>query len=484
MVGANIVVATCLLGAGSALGYIDYRYSQVQQIDLPGLRRRGHTRVGSALEAGSAMTILLVGNNTRMGLDPGERQAFGTSAEVGGARSDVTMLLHLDPTRGASILSIPRDLFVPMPPGAVVGSVGKIDAALNNGPEKLVEAVTNDLGIPIDHYVSINFDGFQHVVDALGGIDMAFPTPMRDAYSGLNITRPGCMHLDGAAALSLVRARHVYYEQDGRFVADPQSDLSRIRRDHEFLTVLAQTVRDRGLTDPLRANAVLGNLVHQVTIDNGLSVGTMFKLLERYHRLSPSSVPQMTLPITLVSVLDYHYRGGSYGSVVFPTEPEDHEIVDAFLGRPEASAGHPTVHVVDLSGTGAGRRVARGLTQAGFTISELTSSHAPAQPVETVIRYGPGRLIDAQRVLSTLRGAAVMFADSQVPPGSIVLDVGSVIAVSSPTTVLRPGAPSPTGAIPAPGTLTTTSTTVPTPGNAPISSAETPLQSFDPVACH
>jgi LCP family protein required for cell wall assembly len=299
LIGANVLVAVALIATASAYAYVTYRYSQVTKVHLPGLVHHGRTLAGLVgvvnAEPAAAMTILLIGNNTRTGLAPADAAHFGSDAQVGGARSDVTMLLHLDPVHGATILSIPRDLFVPMPPHSVVGSVGKIDATLNNSPEQLIEAITNDLGIPIDHYVSINFDGFQNVVNALGGIDMSFPAPLRDTYSGLNITTTGCQFLNGTEALELVRARHLQYEQGGRWYDDPESDLSRIRRDHEFLTVLAKTVKAKGITNPLRANAVLGSVVSQLTIDDGMSVGTMLDLLRRYGRLNPDTTPELTL---------------------------------------------------------------------------------------------------------------------------------------------------------------------------------------------
>ena len=104
--------------------------------------------------------------------------------------SDVVMILHLDPNKKtASILSIPRDLFVP---NARATGANKIDAALVEGPEQLVSAIEEDFGIPIHHYVELNFDSFQGVVNALGGIKMYFPEPVFDAYSGLNVPTAGC----------------------------------------------------------------------------------------------------------------------------------------------------------------------------------------------------------------------------------------------------------------------------------------------------
>ncbi|HMC51961.1 MAG TPA: LCP family protein, partial [Acidimicrobiales bacterium] len=342
-----------------------------------------------------------------------------------------------------------------------------------------VEAITNDLGIPVDHYVSINFDGFQHVVDSLGGINMSFPTQVRDSLSGLHVTAVGCRHLGGAAALSVVRARHLQYlDPGGRWVDDPQSDLGRIRRNHEFLTVFAKTMKARGITNPVRANAVLGNLVHQVTVDRRFSAGTMLKLLDRYRGLNPDTVPQLPLPVTLVPEANYRYGDGTYGSVVFPSQPADAQVIAAFLGIPPAPAEQLPVTIVDTSGRGAGPRVADGLSAAGFAVTGITRRSTAASPSETVIRYRPGDLAGAQRLLSSLSGAAVMYADPRTGAGTLVLDVGSVVTVAG-------AAPSP-GAVTAPGARAragTGATAVPTPGGQPITASITPPQSFDPKGC-
>ena len=487
LIAVSALVAVALVVSTGLFAYVRYRYGQVRKVFLPGLVHHGRDPAGARSEKG--MTILLVGNNTRAGLDPREARQFGTADEVGGARSDVTMLLHLDPAKGASLLSVPRDLFVPMPPRSRAGAVGKIDAALNDGPEQLVEALSNDLGIPIDHYVSINFDGFQHVVDSLGGVDMSFPTPLRDSFSGLRINRTGCTHLGGAAALSVVRARHLQYlGPSGRWVDDPQSDLGRIRRNHQFLTVFAKTMKARGITNPLRANAVLGNLVHQVTIDSGLGAGTMAKLLRRYRNLNPDTVPQLTLPVTLVPQANYRYGGGSYGSVVFPSQPADAQVIATFLGVTAPQAPPAPVSVIDRSTTGAGRQVSEGLAAAGFPVTGVTRSAVVAHPSETVIRYHAGDLPAAERLLASLSGAAVMYADPQTQKGALVLDLGSVVTVASPSPAPSPSpsaasTPARTGTAASNGASRTVSPTVPTPGGQPITASVTPPQSFDPRGC-
>ena len=107
------------------------------------------------------------------------------SQGVNGVNSDVVMILHLNPANDSlSILSIPRDLFVP---NARSDGANKIDAALYQGPDQLINAIEEDFGIPIQHFVELNFDSFINVVNALGGIKMYFPEPVFDAYSGLNV---------------------------------------------------------------------------------------------------------------------------------------------------------------------------------------------------------------------------------------------------------------------------------------------------------
>ena len=162
-----------------------------------------------------------------------QNPAYGLCSQgVNGVNSDVVMILHLNPANhSVSILSIPRDLFVP---NARSDGANKIDAALYQGPDQLIAAIEEDFGIPIQHFVELNFDSFINVVQALGGIKMYFPEPVYDAYSGLNIQTTGCLELNGTQALQVVRARHVQYKGPGVTTTDPaywpqeaQSDIAR-----------------------------------------------------------------------------------------------------------------------------------------------------------------------------------------------------------------------------------------------------------------
>ncbi|HUY86616.1 MAG TPA: LCP family protein, partial [Acidimicrobiales bacterium] len=146
-------VAVLVLGVGGIYAYAQYRYHQIHRLN-----------VGHLVSAGSdqPMNILMVGNNSRCTLNGNQSNAFGTCSQVAGARSDVIMILHLDPkARTESILSIPRDMLAPVPG---VANELKIDSALNYGPERLVQTIEDDFGITINHFIELNFDSFQGVV--------------------------------------------------------------------------------------------------------------------------------------------------------------------------------------------------------------------------------------------------------------------------------------------------------------------------------
>ncbi len=488
LVATNLIVAVSLISSAAVYGYVRYREAQLKTVNLPALAKVAPVPAKSAPVSDGLppMNILLVGSNTRTGLDPAEAAQFGSGADVPGARSDVTMILHLDPaTGGASLLSIPRDLFVPLPPHSMAGSVGKIDAALNDGPNNLINAITNDLGIPINHYVEVNFDGFQRTIDAIGGIKMSFPTPLRDTLSSLRITQTGCQQLSGATALAVVRARHLQYFAGGRWQDDPQSDLARIRRDHTFLRIFVNTAKAQ-VSNPLRLNALAGGLLNQVTVDSGLNVNTLLTLFRHFRHLNPDTVAETTLPITVVP--NYHYGVGAYGDVDMPVEPLDHQVIAAWAGQSPVlpSPSSIAIQVTNISGTARSASIARQLAGLGYRISGTSSRFSPASVTETVIRYHPGSTGQALAVLHNLAGAIMLDPDPAVADGTIALDVGSVIAVTaapaSPVASTATSQPSATPTTTAPSPPTTAPSIPTAEGQAPSSALDQP-QPFDPTAC-
>ncbi len=489
LVATNVLVAVSLLAAGAVYGYVRYQVAQLKTVKLPSLAAPAPSTGSGGLQA---MNILLVGSNTRTGLDPSEAAQFGSASDVPGARSDVTMILHLNPADNtASLLSIPRDLFVPLPPHSMAGPVGKIDAALNDGPNNLITAIEDNLGIPINHYIEINFDGFQQTINAIGGISMGFPMPLRDAYSGLSIGQTRCVKLNGATALAVVRARHLQYFANGRWNDDPESDLARIRRDHTFLRVFVNTAKGQ-LTNPLKVNALVSGLLNQVTVDSGLNAGSLLSLLRHYRKLDPNTVPETTLPITIVP--NYHYGAGSYGDVDMPVQPLDQQVIQTWGGAPTVapSPSSTTVQLVNISGVARkAATIGQQLTALGYHVTSSTTGRQPATTTETVIDYHPGSVAQALGVMGNLTGAVMLNPDPTVTEGTVTIQIGSLVAVASPSAPASPAtSPAPASTAPAASTGVTPSTqapsattTIPVPsGQAPSSAVDQPAP-YDPTAC-
>jgi LCP family protein required for cell wall assembly len=192
---------------------------------------------------GPAENFLLVGSDSRQGVDTGdpENASIGDEAEVSGQRSDTIMVLRRDKDGGASLLSLPRDLWVPI---AGTDHSAKINSAYNEGPQRLVQTVTESLGIPIHHYVEVDFSGFTKLVDEIGGVEICVEHAAQDENTGLRLN-PGCQKLDGTQALAYARSRHYEEFIDGEWRSDSVApDLGRIARQQTFIrTAVAKMLR-------------------------------------------------------------------------------------------------------------------------------------------------------------------------------------------------------------------------------------------------
>src|SRR5436190_6438110 len=235
LIGLNILVALSLVGVASGYVYVRAKFGDITKVPCPFCRTPGD-------KPGKVMNVLLVGSDTREDLT--DAQNFGGAKQVGGQRSDTIMILHVDPKQTkAAILSFPRDTYVTL----ANGEKNRINAAFTNGPELLIQTINKEFGIPIDHYVQVNFDGFKGIVNAIGGINVYFPAPARDAFSGLRVAKAGCLFLNGNGALSYVRSRHYQYYEGGRWHDEGDGDIGRIQRQQEFIRRVLR--KGRGVRD-------------------------------------------------------------------------------------------------------------------------------------------------------------------------------------------------------------------------------------------
>jgi LCP family protein required for cell wall assembly len=324
---ALVVVVLLLVVAG--YGYFRYQWGQIASAPCS-------TCVAEA--SGAPYNLLLIGSDSRAGETAAEAQQFGSVQAAGGQRSDTLKIVHVDPSAGtASTLSIPRDTFVTLtglPADTQLSAQNKINAAFSGGPDAVVKTIENTFGIPISHYIVINFFGVEDAVNALGGISLDFPYPARDQdcstgtcynNSGLNIPTAGCQVLTGSEALSLSRSRYYQYYKDGYWQSDPTSDIGRIERQN--IVIEAAINKAKSTYDPLRINSLLSSVVHDFSKDNNLSASDLLALAERYHAFSGSSLNSYTLP-TEGAVSSYA------GDVEVVQPDEASAMITQFLGGP------------------------------------------------------------------------------------------------------------------------------------------------------
>jgi len=483
----GIGAALVLLVVGVA-GYAWYLNSEINRVDIKGL-----VSAGVGAEAGTE-NILLIGSTSRCALKV-QNPAYGLCSQNAAVNSDVVMIVHLgNGAHPLTLLSIPRDTFVP---NARAEGANKIDAGLAEGPSQLVASIEEDLGIPIQHFVELNFDTFANIVNALGGVRMYFPMPVYDHYSGLDVTTPGCHALNGVEALEVVRARHLQYKGPGVTATDPatwpqetESDLARIRRDHEFLRVIVSAVAHQGLGDPATDLQLAWSVAPQLEVDSGLSLTDIADLMVSFRGVNANKAPQVTIPISATTFGSYIYQGGNYGDVVFPTEPQDQNVIDNFLGvtattdtmtgRALPQPASVSVEVRNGIGVaGQAASTATALGHLGFHVTGTGDSQAVStQAAEAVAYYGrPAEHAAAEAVARSLSGFVITAENAaMVSPGSqVTLVTGSNFAVSTPPSVpTSSGAPTATTQVPA---------SAPAAGVQAPSQATQALAAWDPRSC-
>jgi LCP family protein required for cell wall assembly len=422
LLGCSLLLVFLVVATTAGYGYVHYRFGQIRSVDVPGLHKAG---------GGRPFNLLVVGSDSREGLDPQDGNRFG---DVGGQRNDTTLVIRVEPARKrVSMLSIPRDLVVPI---AGSGAENRINAALTGGPGQLVRTIEQNFDIPINHYVLIDFDGFRAIVDALGGIDVRFPYPSRDLKSGLDVSEAGCHHLSGRRALALARSRYFSYQLDGVWHSDPWADLGRIRRQQAFLQALVAAALDRGLTNPVRANAFVGSLVHEVTKDRSLRVSEVIRTGAAFRSFRPSKLATYTLPVTVST--DH-----PLGDVLLLKQPDAEGVVDRFLGRaPPPAAPTPSAEVSVLNAlgtTGLAASTATELRRSGYRIA--TVGNAPlADLARSQISYAPGGLAAAKTLADTLLGGATLIEDPTLAASHLTLVLGPGFTGIRPPTS-RAGSP-------------------------------------------
>lgn len=443
--GIAFVAVTLLCAAGL--------WAVNHEIDL---RLAGITRVNVKVDdqtgPAQAANYLIIGSDSRAFAEKeGSEANFGTPDQEAGQRSDVIMIAHVLPQEKKVLLvSIPRDLWVNVP------GMGpnKINAAFNAGPEKTIETIRSEFGVPINHYFSIGFDGVMATVAAVGSVPVYFPAPARDTFTGLDIKEAGCQDLGPTEALAYVRSRHYQFLEDGRWKEDPTADLGRIKRQQDFLRRLGALAVKKGLNNPQTALKVVDGVSPYLQADQELGKKDVFGLVNAFRGVDPND-PTHFETITLPTRAPRRGEVHTNQSVLVLDQPAADEVLNRLRSfepppdttAPAVSPSQVQVRVLNGSGaTGAASKAQADLQAAGFQPAGTGNSSRKVSATE--IRYRPGMDAKARLVLANVGGVGTLVVDNAIVDADVVLVIGPDFAGVT-TATAAPTAPAPTPAGPA-----------------------------------
>lgn len=301
---ALALVVVVVFGASSAAAVAQRLQRNITTVDvssLVGPRPTSSASNPSDPSAGQPINILIMGSDTRS----------GDNAAIGGAdpgeRSDTAIVAHIsaDRTR-VEMVSIPRDSLVKIP--ACKGTNGKtskpaasamFNSAYSTGwslggdvtsaAACAINTVQADTGVPIDHFAVVDFSGFQSMVNAIGGVPICIPRPLKDSqYTGLDLAA-GQQVLNGQQALQLARARHGNVGNGG--------DIDRIGNQQRLISAMVNEVLSKKvLTNPTALLTFMSAATKSLTVDSGLQLQNLSGLAYNLRNIGRDNIVFLTIP--------------------------------------------------------------------------------------------------------------------------------------------------------------------------------------------
>ncbi len=420
-VSLTFVLVVAALGA-----YVEYRnvVASIHRVTITDLGKRPPKYT-------SALNLLVIGSDSRKGAN----RRFGASLADGLQRSDTVMLLHLSPGRhGATVVSFPRDSTVPIlacaargtgTPGQQVspGSVEQINSTFaNGGPACLWKTVEQTTGIRIDHFVELNFTGFIHVVNDIGGVNVCLPFAVNNVNSGLHLSA-GRHHVGGQQALAFWRTR----ENIGQ-----GSDLQRIQRDQFLMASLLQGVEHSNiLGSPTTLLSVVKDIAAAMTTD--MDTSSLLQIAESVQGLSAKSVQFIQVPSATATVNANWVTWTPQASALFAAIAHDRKLpkpgkkVTGPKTTPVLDASPSQVDVQVLNGSGVAgvaSTVAASLTSRQFNVVG-TGDASNFGYTNSVIKYASPADKPAVKTLKHELSNVTVEQDSSLIPGTLELIIGS-----------------------------------------------------------
>ncbi|OIJ94747.1 transcriptional regulator [Streptomyces sp. MUSC 14] len=399
-----------LVTAGAGWWFYEHLNGNINSIALDG---KGGSEKADAFGR-TPINLLVIGSDGRTSaadckLGGGCSQ---TGVQSGNGNADVEMVVHIAADRSnATVMSVPRDTMANVPAcsdpaskQSTPGYYGQINSALSYGPACQVATIHQLTGIPIDHFVKLDFSGVVSMSDAVGGVDVCVSDNVYDTYSHLKLSK-GTHTLKGVGALEFVRSRHGF--GDG-------SDLGRTVSQHLFLGAMIRKFKSAGtLTDPTKVYDLADAATKALTVDDGL--GSISKLVGLASDLNKVPSHRITFT-TMQTAPDPNNKDrvvpGAGAKSLFASIANDQSLTTDSGKKSAAASATATAQTVDPSritvtvenGTtvsGRASQVATALTGKAFS-QGTTTANAPTSAATTTLTYGAGQKPEAQAVAGAL----------------------------------------------------------------------------------
>ena len=271
------------------------------------------------LTSGERINVLLLGIDRR-----GSKRSWGF-------RTDTIIIVTVDRANNtAGMLSIPRDLYLEIPG---VGETRINEANVygysrnypGGGPALLKRTIEFNFGIPIDYYIMVDFQGFEQIIDTLGGIDVDVPRSLRDTmypdplpgdphhFTTIQF-EAGPQHMSGERALKYARSRYT------------TSDFDRAKRQQLILIA----IRDKALKLDLIPKLPTLAVTMLDTVRTDMTVDEMFQLARLAPKIDMGNIEQVVLQKPLV----YGYRTESGAAVQLPKWDLINEVIADLFSMP------------------------------------------------------------------------------------------------------------------------------------------------------
>ncbi|EGD53613.1 LCP family protein [Gordonia neofelifaecis] len=419
-------------------------------------------------------TYLIVGTDTRSGKN--SKLGAGDADTVEGSRSDTVLLVNIPADRSRVVaVSWPRDLAVDRPEcqnwdNGTQKYSGTLEAAsstklngvyADGGPACLVKTLTQISGLNINHFIAMDFSGFEDVVRTVGGVQVCSTVPLYDYELGTILKKAGSKKLTGRQALNYVRARHISEEGNG--------DYGRIKRQQLFMSsLLRASLSSDVLSNPSKLNKVARSFISNSYVDN-VDTDSLIQLAESMQGMEAGRVTFLTVPTSGTSTDGENNEiprmddiDAIFNAIIddkpLPGEkknkPASTKKADATPKAPapktDLTAQYPSnMSVRVLNGTdqsGLAGSVMEELVRQGLDVSGIADSSE--KRTDTVVRYGPGEKDSAATIAKMFPGAQIQ-QDSTVKAGVEVIVGSDFGGVETITTLPSPGSVLAVGELPA-----------------------------------